>query len=74
MAIPLSSPLFDEINNVEEFISRSTYNYLTGDEKSVSEVKMIINNVQNSFPDASIIAFKNGKKIKLKKALKATSK
>lgn len=74
MAIPVSSPLFDNIDNVEEFKNGSKYNYLTGDENSIYEIKMILNNMKNSFPDASIIAFKNGKKIKLKKALKSTSK
>jgi phospholipid/cholesterol/gamma-HCH transport system substrate-binding protein len=74
MAIPLSSPIFENINSVEESKSRSKYNYLTGNEKSISEARIILNRIQNAFPDATILAFKNGKKIKLEKALKATSK
>jgi phospholipid/cholesterol/gamma-HCH transport system substrate-binding protein len=74
MAIPLSSPIFENINSVEESKRRSKYNYLTGNEKSISEARIILNRIQNAFPDATILAFKNGKKIKLEKALKATSK
>jgi len=73
MAIPLSSPLFQDIDKVEEYKNGSTYNYLTGNEKSIHEIKLILNNTKYYFPDASILAFKNGKEIRLKKALKETS-
>ena len=62
--------IFEEIDDVEEFTTGNVYNYLTGATSKYSEIEEIYQNLRLQFPESSIIAFKNGQLIKLKKALK----
>jgi phospholipid/cholesterol/gamma-HCH transport system substrate-binding protein len=50
------------------------FNYFTGNDSSIEKIRNVLNKAQNVFPDASIIAFKNGKKIRLERALKKVNK
>lgn len=62
--------IFEEIDDVEEFTTGNVYNYLTGATSKYSEIEEIYQNLRLQFPESSIVAFKNGQLIKLKKALK----
>lgn len=70
-AIPLDSPVFQGVGDIKEEHQGKIYQYLTGEETSLEEIRKILNNVQKVFPDASIVAFKKGKRIKLERALKS---
>jgi phospholipid/cholesterol/gamma-HCH transport system substrate-binding protein len=73
-AIPLESSLFKPFKDVEEVKSGKYFTYFTGNNSSIEKIRSILNKAQNVFPDASIVAFKNGKKIRLEKALKKVNK
>jgi phospholipid/cholesterol/gamma-HCH transport system substrate-binding protein len=68
--VPLDSEYFEGIENVEEYQTGSVYTYLTGKTNSYTEILDLYDEVKEKFPDASIVAFKNGRIIKLEKALK----
>ncbi|GET29253.1 MlaD family protein [Prolixibacter sp. SD074] len=73
-AIPLESSLFKPFKDVEEVKSGKYFTYFTGNDSSIEKIRSILNKAQNVFPDASIVAFKNGKKIRLERALKKVNK
>ncbi|AHW62454.1 phospholipid/cholesterol/gamma-HCH transport system substrate-binding protein [Draconibacterium orientale] len=65
-----NAKIFEEIDDVEEYTTGNVYNYLTGATSKYSEIEEIYQNLRFQFPESSIVAFKNGRLIKLKKALK----
>ena len=73
-AIPMESSLFKPFKDVQEVKSGKYFNYFTGNTSSIEQIRNVLNKAQNVFPDASIIAFKNGKKIRLERALKKVNK
>jgi len=68
--VPLTSKLFESFNDVEEHSDKGTYTYFLGNSNSYTEIIRLHDQAKKVFPDASIAAFKNGRSIKLKKALK----
>lgn len=68
--IPANSELFKDLGQVEEYYASGAYSYLLGSSKDFAEIQSLFEEVTNHFPDAKIIAFKNGKLIKLDRALK----
>ncbi len=68
--IPLDSDHFKGIEDVEEFEVSGAYTYLAGQSNSYPEILLLFEKVKNRFPDATIIAFRNGKLIKLERAIK----
>ncbi|MEI7828886.1 MAG: MlaD family protein [Prolixibacteraceae bacterium] len=72
--IPLESSLFQGIKNLEEVQDGSKFLYFAGEEKSYEKVRMVLNKVQLSFPQASLKAYENKQEISLKKAIKICSK
>jgi phospholipid/cholesterol/gamma-HCH transport system substrate-binding protein len=68
------SPLFKGISNIEELKYNHRYDYFAGKETSYDKIIVILNKVQSAFPEASLKAFRKGKEISLKKALKTISK
>ena len=68
--ISLNSTLFEELGEVEESLSRGTYTYLVGNSNSYTEIVKLHDQAKKVFPDATIVAFKNGRLIKLEKAFK----
>lgn len=70
--MPLNSPLFEGLDKVEEYLSGDTYNYCVGNSSSYNEILKLYNQVKEVYPDARIVALKNGRLIKLKKAIKLT--
>ncbi len=68
--VPLNSDIFDGLGEVEEYVASGAYSYLLGSTSSYTEILEIQKNARLNFPEASIVAFKNGRLIKLEKALK----
>jgi len=72
--IPLESSIFQGIKNIEELKERSKFLYFAGEDKSYDKIRIILNKVQLSFPQATLKAYRNKEEISLKKALKICSK
>ncbi|MCK9639465.1 MAG: MlaD family protein [Prolixibacteraceae bacterium] len=72
--IPLESSIFQGIKDVKESIEGSKFLYFAGEDKSYDKIRMILNKVQLSFPQATLKAYQNKDEISLKKALKICSK
>ncbi len=72
--LPLESSIFQGINNLEEVQDGSNFLYFAGEDKSYDKIRMILNKVQLSFPQASLKAYENKQEISLKKAIKICSK
>jgi phospholipid/cholesterol/gamma-HCH transport system substrate-binding protein len=68
--IPPDSEFFEDIDQVEEYKTGRVYNYLTGESNSYVEIADLFQKVSVKFPKATIVAFKNGRIIKLEKALR----
>jgi len=69
--ITINSAMFEGIEGVEEFAASGAYSYLVGESGSYSEISKLHESLRKRFPESSIIAFKNGRLIKLEKALKS---
>ena len=68
--IPSNSELFKGLGEVEEYYANEAYSYLLGATGSYTEISEIHTRAKKNFPEATIVAFKNGQLIKLEKALK----
>lgn len=68
--IPLDSTYFKNLKPVGEFFSDGFYKYTIGEEVSFKDIKKLKKDVKEHFPDAFIIAFKNGEKIPVDEAIK----
>lgn len=68
--IPLDSEIFESIEGVEEYEASGAYTYLAGSTNSYREILELYEKVKKKFPDSAILAFKNGKLIKLERAIK----
>ena len=69
-AIPLQSDYFKGLKNVEEFHTETSYKYAVGRKSSYNDIVEYSKIIKNYFPDAFIIAMRDGKIIPLKDALK----
>jgi len=69
--IDINDDLFKGIREVEEYFSNGVYSYLVGSTGIYSEIEELHNSLRTKFPDSSIVAFKNGRLIKLEKALRS---
>jgi phospholipid/cholesterol/gamma-HCH transport system substrate-binding protein len=69
--IPLNSRLFEGLGEVEEYYANEAYTYMLGATGSYSKISEIHELSKKKFPDSEIVAFKNGRLIKLEKALKS---
>ncbi len=65
------SDIFQTLEGVEKYYANGVYSYLIGASKTYSEIEEIHKTVRMKFPESTIVAFKNGRLIKLKKALKS---
>jgi N-acetylmuramoyl-L-alanine amidase len=68
--IPLDSDFFKNMENVEEIKVNKMFKYVVGDETNYKDITEYREKIKMNFPDAFIIALKNGKIITLKEALK----
>ena len=67
--IPLDSEFFKELGDIGEYRQNNLYKYAVGSKKSYNEISEYSKWVKNRFPDAFIIAVKNGKIISMEQAL-----
>lgn len=65
------STFFKGLGPIEEIKISETYNYLAGSTDSFDEISKLLNKARENFPDATVVAFKNGRKIKLENAIKS---
>ncbi len=68
--LPAEADIFKGLGEIEEYEVSGAYSYLTGASNSFSKILNTHEKVLKKFPDATIVAFKNGRLIKLEKALK----
>ena len=68
-AIPKDSKLFEGLGEVEEYMASGAYTYLIGSTHSYNEIEKIHEEASKKFPDATIVAFRKGRLIKLERAL-----
>jgi len=68
--VPLDSPVFQGLNELQEIEYNGIYKYAIGNEIDFNNILKQRENIKSRFPDAFIIALKNGKIIPLNEALK----
>jgi len=64
------STFFKGLGQIEEIKVSEMYNYMAGKSNDFDQISKLLNTARNNFPDATLVAFKNGRKIKLEKAIK----
>jgi phospholipid/cholesterol/gamma-HCH transport system substrate-binding protein len=64
------STFFKDLGPIEEMKVDESFNYLAGNSSDVHQITQLLETARRNFPDANLVAFKNGKKIKLEKAIK----
>jgi phospholipid/cholesterol/gamma-HCH transport system substrate-binding protein len=69
--VSTNSDRFEGLGEIEEYKASGAYSYLVGSTSSFSEIVNLHEKALKKFPDASIVAFKNGRLIKLERALKS---
>ena len=67
------STFFQGLGSIEEMKVSESYNYMAGKSSDFNKISDLLNIARTNFPDAFIVAFKNGRKIKLEKAIKKLS-
>lgn len=69
---PLSteSTSFKGLGPIEEIKESKTYNYLAGKSTDLYQISKLLELAKVNFPDANLVAYKNGKQVKLQKAIK----
>ena len=68
--INTENPLFKEFQPVEEMQISGIYNYFTGETFDFNAASKLNDQAKKVFPDASIVAFRKGRPVRLEKALK----
>lgn len=72
LAIPqnlsFDDPKFKNIPNIKKYHENNTWKYTSGDETKWENVVALLKDIKKQYPDAFIIAFKNGEKIPISEA------
>lgn len=68
--LSLESTFFKGLGPVEELKISETYNYMAGGTSNFEEINKLLDKARENFPDASLVAFRNGRMINLEKAIK----
>lgn len=64
------SAFFKGLGPIEEIKVGDMYNYMAGKSNDFEKMTKLLDTARTNFPDATLVAFKNGRKIKLEKAIK----
>ncbi len=64
------SAFFKGLGHIEEIKINESYNYLAGKSADFESISKLLDTARINFPDANLVAFKNGRKIRLEKAIK----
>ena len=70
--LSVESTFFKGLGPIEELKVSDTYSYMAGESTDFNKINELLNIARINFPDASLVAFKNGRKIKLEKAIQKT--
>lgn len=68
--IPLTAKNFNGVKSVEEHLHGKLYKYMVGRETTVANAIKLQNKIRKKYPDAFVVAFKNGEKISFSQAVK----
>lgn len=60
------------LKNVDKYFEGNLWKYTVGSEKSFADIQPVLKKAKEKFPDAFVIAFKDGKKIPVSEARKLT--
>ncbi len=74
VSVPLNSPEFKDLDNIEEYKTNDVYKYAVGAKKNYDEIIEYSKWVKNRYSDAFIIAVKDGKIIPVPDALNELTK
>ena len=69
--VSIDSKYFEGLGEIEEYKANGAYSYLTGNTSVYDEIVKIQEQAKKKFPESTVVAFKNGKLIKLEKVLKS---
>ena len=67
-----NDPKYAGLKNVDQYFEGNLWKYTVGSEKKFSDIQTVLKNTKEKFPDAFVIAFKDGKKIPVPEARKLT--
>jgi len=68
--LSVQSAFFKGLGPIEEIKLSETYNYMAGKSTDFDQISKLLETARINFPNANLVAFKNGRKIKMEKALK----
>lgn len=66
--VPLNDKRFFGVKNVGKYKEKNMWKYTSGNEKTYEDAQKVLKEVKVKYPDAFIIAFKNGEKIPVPEA------
>ncbi|HNX78394.1 MAG TPA: MlaD family protein [Prolixibacteraceae bacterium] len=72
--IPAEAPVFAGLGKIEEFITNGSFAYFAGNTNDYLDIERTLTRAQRNFPDAYIQPYRDGKEIKLEKALRLLNK
>lgn len=64
------SDIFEGLGTIEEVTEGNSFNYYIGNTTDFNQITTLLNEAKEKFPDAKVVAYKNGKQIKLTKVIK----
>lgn len=67
-----NDPKYAGMKNVDKYFEGKLWKYTVGSEKKFSDIQIVLKKAKEKFPDAFIIAFKDGKKLPVSEARKLT--
>lgn len=70
--VSVSNAKFSGLPHVEKYQENNLWKFTSGDETSYQEIQKVLKVVKEKFPDAFVIAFKDGKKIPVSEARQQT--
>ncbi len=65
--------IFKGVTNIDSYVENGFYKYTTGSTSDIDAINQLKNNVAKKFPDAFVIAYKNGKRCNIHDAIKEVS-
>ena len=69
-AVPKGSNRFKGVRNIDSYQEEGYYKYTTGSSADYNEIYRLRKSLLGKFPNAFIIAFKNGEKMDVTQAIK----
>ena len=67
-----NDPKYAGLKNVDKYFEGNLWKYTVGGEKKFADVQTVLKTTKEKFPDAFVVAFKDGKKIPVPEARKLT--